>query len=110
MKRLAAASRLPRLPRDYIRIIVRPRDGLHVRKASQIRLAQAVAIAAALAPAETEGDIVSPNVTQNILVISTPVTKIANAHSGIQQVRIREGSYKVAAYIAAHNNTCKGVI
>ncbi|KAH7986886.1 hypothetical protein HPB51_026589 [Rhipicephalus microplus] len=32
MKRLAPASRLPRLPRDHIRIIVRPRDGLDVRK------------------------------------------------------------------------------
>ncbi|KAH9384654.1 hypothetical protein HPB48_026665 [Haemaphysalis longicornis] len=69
MKRLAAASRLPRLPRDHIRIIVRPRDGLDVRKVSQIRLAQAIAMAAALAPAETEGDIVCPNIAQNILVV-----------------------------------------
>lgn len=32
IKRLVAASRLPRLPRDHIRIIVRPRDGLDVKK------------------------------------------------------------------------------
>ncbi|KAH9382760.1 hypothetical protein HPB48_023319 [Haemaphysalis longicornis] len=37
MKRLAAASRLPRLPRDHIRIIVRPKDGLDVRKITSAR-------------------------------------------------------------------------
>ncbi|KAH7964168.1 hypothetical protein HPB51_027594 [Rhipicephalus microplus] len=110
MKRLAAASRLPRLPRDHIRIIVRPRDGLDVRKVSQIRLAQAIAMAAALALAETEGDIVCPNITQNILVVSTPEKKNANAYAAIQQIRISEGMYHVAAYVAAPDNTCKGVI
>ncbi|KAH8035509.1 hypothetical protein HPB51_005791 [Rhipicephalus microplus] len=96
MKRLAAASRLPRPPRDHIRIIVRPRDGLDVRKVSQIRLAQAIAMAAALAPAETEGDIVCPNIAQNILVVSTPEQKNANAYAAIQQIRISEGMYHVA--------------
>ncbi|KAH9359475.1 hypothetical protein HPB48_022298 [Haemaphysalis longicornis] len=110
MKRLAATSRLPWLPRDHIRIIVRPRDGPDVRKVGKIRLAEALAMAEALAPAETEGDIVCPNVAQNIVVISTPATKIANAYAGIQQIRISEGSYKVAAYIAAPHNTSKGVI
>ncbi|KAH8019438.1 hypothetical protein HPB51_019411 [Rhipicephalus microplus] len=47
MKHLAAASRLPWLPRDHIRLIVRPRDGLDVKEVSQIRLAQAIAMAAA---------------------------------------------------------------
>ncbi|KAH9382799.1 hypothetical protein HPB48_023361 [Haemaphysalis longicornis] len=100
MKRLATASRLPPLPRDHIRIIVKPRDGLDARKVSQVRLAQALAMAAALAPAETEGDIICPNVYQNILVIFTPATKNASAYAWIQQIRISEGSYKVAAYIA----------
>ncbi|KAH9384756.1 hypothetical protein HPB48_026768 [Haemaphysalis longicornis] len=110
MKRLAAASRLPRLPRDHIRIIVRPKNRFDVRKISQIRLAQALAMTAALAPAEIKGYIIFPNVAENILVISTPATKNANAYAGIQQIRKREGSYKVAAYIAAPDNTSKGVI
>lgn len=110
LQRLAASSRLPRLPREHIRIIVRPRDGLNVKKVSQIRLAQALAMAAALAPTETEGDIVCPNFTQNVLVVSTPEKKNASAYAGIQQIRISEGLYKVAAYIAAPDNTCKGII
>ncbi|KAH9372875.1 hypothetical protein HPB48_012750 [Haemaphysalis longicornis] len=84
MKRLAAASRLPRLPREHIRIIVRPRDGLDVRK--------------------TEGDIVCPNVAQNIVVISTRATKNANAYAGIQQIRISEGSYKLQTMIINQRN------
>ncbi|KAH9374355.1 hypothetical protein HPB48_013415 [Haemaphysalis longicornis] len=36
-KRLAAASRLPSLPRHHIHIIARPRDGVDIKKVSQIR-------------------------------------------------------------------------
>ncbi|KAH7951062.1 hypothetical protein HPB52_004611 [Rhipicephalus sanguineus] len=36
-KRLAAASRLPRLLREHFRIIVRPRGGMDIRKISQIK-------------------------------------------------------------------------
>ncbi|KAH9367672.1 hypothetical protein HPB48_020650 [Haemaphysalis longicornis] len=60
-KRLAAASRLPRLPRDHIRSI-------------------------------TEGDIVYPNIARNILVVSTPKKRNAQASAGIQQIRLGEGS------------------
>ncbi|KAL1483762.1 hypothetical protein MTO96_050195 [Rhipicephalus appendiculatus] len=48
-QRIVATSRLPQLPRDTYRIIVRPRDGLNVTKVSQIRFEQALAMAAALA-------------------------------------------------------------
>ncbi|KAH9365999.1 hypothetical protein HPB48_010599 [Haemaphysalis longicornis] len=47
-KHLAAASRLPRLPMDHIRIIARPRDDLDIKKSVKIRLAQALAMAVAL--------------------------------------------------------------
>ncbi|KAL1416765.1 hypothetical protein MTO96_027541 [Rhipicephalus appendiculatus] len=41
---IVATSRLPQLPRDTYRIIVRPRDGLNVPKVSQIRFEQALPI------------------------------------------------------------------
>lgn len=94
-KRLAAALRLPRLPRD----------GLDIKKVGQIWLAQAMAMAAALAPGEAEGDIVCLNVAQNVLVVSTPKKRNALANAGIQQIRLGEGSYTVTAYIAAPDNT-----
>ncbi|KAH8009660.1 hypothetical protein HPB51_018957 [Rhipicephalus microplus] len=37
-QRIVATSRLPQLPRDTYRINVRPRDGLNVTKAQQVRL------------------------------------------------------------------------
>ncbi|KAH7955543.1 hypothetical protein HPB52_001239 [Rhipicephalus sanguineus] len=44
-------------------------------------------MAAAFAPPETEEDIVSPNIVQNILVVSTPEKKNATAYAAIQQIR-----------------------
>ncbi|KAH7955523.1 hypothetical protein HPB52_001197 [Rhipicephalus sanguineus] len=110
MKQLVKASRLPKMPRDHIRIIVRPRGGLDVKKVCTIRLAQAMAMAAALAPDEVGEDIVCPNAAQNILVVSTPMRKNACAYAAIQQIHLKEGVYDVAAYLAASDNTCKGVV
>lgn len=47
MKQLLNASRLPKMPQDHTRINVRARGGLDV-KVCMIRLAQALAMAAAL--------------------------------------------------------------
>lgn len=110
LKKLAAASRLPNLPRDHIRVIVRPRGGLDVKKISTIRVAQALAMAAALSPDEVGEDIVCPNNVQNIYVVSTPEERNARAYAIVQQIRLREGVFEVAAYMAASDNTCKGVV
>ncbi|KAL1446044.1 hypothetical protein MTO96_028931 [Rhipicephalus appendiculatus] len=67
-KRIIAASRLPPLPRENYRIIVRPRGGLNVKNVSQIKVAHALASAAQLVPAEITNDIVCSNVMQNIFV------------------------------------------
>lgn len=109
-KRLAAASRLPRLPREHFRIIVRPRGGLNVRTISQIKVTQALAMAAQLAPAETEGDIVCPNVVQNIYVVSTPTEKNARAYANVQVLLVGSARYEVNSYLAAPDNTCKGIV
>lgn len=110
IRRVTAASRLPRLPRDTFRIIVRPRDGLNVNKISKIRFEQALAMAAALAPAEIEEDTMCPNGVQNIFVVCTPHEKNADAYARVQQIRLGEGTFGVAAYLAPPENTCKGVI
>ncbi|KAH7934554.1 hypothetical protein HPB51_029080 [Rhipicephalus microplus] len=76
-QRIIATSRISQLPRDTYRIIVRPRDGLNMTKVSQIRFEQALAMAAALAPAEIEEDTICRNCTQNIYVVCTPHEKKA---------------------------------
>ncbi|KAH7952391.1 hypothetical protein HPB52_022191 [Rhipicephalus sanguineus] len=79
---------LPPLPRENYRIIVRPRRGLNVKNVSQIKVAHALASAAQLAPAEIANDIVCSNVMQ----------KVGGAN------------YEVGSYLAAPDNTCKGVV
>lgn len=83
MKKITAASRLPTLPKDQIKIIVRPKGGLNISKADIIRLAQALAMAAALTEQQTGEDTVCPNKVQNIFVISTPHDHNARAYSRI---------------------------
>ncbi|KAL1468287.1 hypothetical protein MTO96_041586 [Rhipicephalus appendiculatus] len=98
------------MPRDHMPIIVRTRGGLDVKKVCTIRLAQAMAMAAALVPDEVGEDIVCNNAAENILVVSTPMRKNACAYAAVQQIHLKEGKYDVAAYLAASNNTCKGVV
>ncbi|KAH7957379.1 hypothetical protein HPB52_018295 [Rhipicephalus sanguineus] len=45
-KRLANASRLPRLPREHFRVIVRLQGGLNVKNTSNLRITQALTTAA----------------------------------------------------------------
>lgn len=110
LKRIVDASRLPRLPREHFKIIVRPRGGLDVKKSNLIHLARALAMAAALAPEQSRDDTVCPNGIQNILVISTPHEANARAYARIQRIHTKEGPFDVAAYVAASDDTCKGVV
>ncbi|KAL1487377.1 hypothetical protein MTO96_008001 [Rhipicephalus appendiculatus] len=98
VRRLAAASRLLRSPRSHIRVIVRPKRGLDLKKVSLIRLAQALATAAKLSPEKTKEDIVCPNITQNILVVSTPESKNAGAYAALCLIRLGSTEYQVSAY------------
>ncbi|KAH7947622.1 hypothetical protein HPB52_014613 [Rhipicephalus sanguineus] len=110
MKQITAASRLPTLPKDQIKIIVRPKGSLNVSKADIIHLAQALAMAAALTEQQTGEDTVCPNKVQNILVIATPHDHNARAYSRIRKLHTKLGAFEVSAYIAAPDGTCKGVI
>ncbi|KAH9380828.1 hypothetical protein HPB48_000480 [Haemaphysalis longicornis] len=71
---------------------------------------QAFVRTAGIAPEAAKADIICPNVVQNILVIATPSEGNAEAHSKLQHIHIESKSYAVAAYIAAPDNTSKGVL
>ncbi|KAH8032920.1 hypothetical protein HPB51_003797 [Rhipicephalus microplus] len=109
-KRLIAAWRLPRLPREHYRVIVRPGGGMNVKNVSQIKVAHALTLAAQLSPAEIADDIVCPNPTQNIFVVSTLAEKNARAYSKVEAITVRKASYEVSSYLAGPDNTCKGVL
>ncbi|CAN7994182.1 unnamed protein product, partial [Ixodes hexagonus] len=109
-KRLVAASRMPRLPREHFRVIVRPRGGLSVKNVSQIKIAQALVTAAGLSFTEAADDIICPNAMQNILVVSTPSEHNAKKYAGVDAISIGSANYEISSYLAAPDNTCKGII
>lgn len=110
LRKVAAASRLPRLPKSHFRVVVRPGGGLDVRKCSQIKVTQAILMAARLPPVAAEEDIVCANAMQNIFVISTPSESNANAYSKVQEIILTDKRHPIAAYITPPGNTCRGVV
>ncbi|KAL1468700.1 hypothetical protein MTO96_041305 [Rhipicephalus appendiculatus] len=108
IKKLIAASRLPGLPKDYYRVVVRPKGGLDVRKVSRIKVTQALVMAACLGPPQAEEDIVCANDIQNIFVISTPHARNAEAYAKVKQVRVGETLHEVSTYVTPPGDTCRG--
>ncbi|KAH7946001.1 hypothetical protein HPB49_018829 [Dermacentor silvarum] len=109
-KRVIASSRMPDLPEDHRRIVIRPRDGLDLRKAGHCKVAEAIMAAAKITYDAAGEDVVCPNVTQNIVVVSTPLEKHAQHYVCIKQIKVGEKVYNVNAYYSAGDGYCKGVI
>ncbi|KAH7976408.1 hypothetical protein HPB52_013150 [Rhipicephalus sanguineus] len=63
--------RLPRLPTDQIKVIMRPRGGMNEARVDHVVLARAITMVAALTEQQAEEDTMCPNKMQNILIIST---------------------------------------
>ncbi|KAH8026639.1 hypothetical protein HPB51_023149 [Rhipicephalus microplus] len=80
VSKVLRASKMPRLPRDDIKVIVRPRDGLNVRSTCGASLDEAIRNGAGVG--DDEMITICPDPMQNILVIRTPeestATKIAS--------------------------------
>ncbi|KAM7284711.1 uncharacterized protein ISCGN_001805 [Ixodes scapularis] len=47
---------------------------------------------------------------QNILVVSTPSEHNAKTYAGVEAISIGPAIYEVSSYLAAPDNTCKGII
>ncbi|KAH7940410.1 hypothetical protein HPB49_000055 [Dermacentor silvarum] len=71
-RRIVKASRMPELPEEHRKIIVRPRGGRNLIKVSTTALGEEMVEAARLTEDQAKGDIVSPNFTQNTVLVSTP--------------------------------------
>ncbi|KAH8036282.1 hypothetical protein HPB51_022686 [Rhipicephalus microplus] len=107
---VAAASRLPAMPRSHNRVIVRPGGGLNVQACSPHRILAALTVAAQLAPSVTEEDIICPNSMQNIFVVSTPSATNAAAYSQVTDIILTDQRHSVTAYLSPAGITSRGVI
>ncbi|KAH8042816.1 hypothetical protein HPB51_025868 [Rhipicephalus microplus] len=101
------ASKMPRLPRDDIKVIVRPRDGLNIRSTCGASLHEAIRNGAGLG--DDEIITICPNPTQNILLISTPKESTATKIAKMKVLTINGKRYETNAYVSAPENMTKGI-
>ncbi|KAH7959430.1 hypothetical protein HPB49_011127 [Dermacentor silvarum] len=108
--RIGKASRMPQLPEEHSKIIIRPRGGLNLNKVSTTAIGAAVIEASGLTVEQAREDVVCPNFTQTIVVVSTPKPEHAAKYVRIKSFKIVEAEYEVNAYETAPHAACKGVI
>ncbi|KAL1424572.1 hypothetical protein MTO96_020040 [Rhipicephalus appendiculatus] len=104
------AGRMPPLPKDEIKIILRPKGGLHISKVGSATVTAAIFDATKITPAESQEDTICPNAQQNIIVISTPHPHNADRYVRLKSIHVNGITHEVNAYEAAPDNTTKGVI
>ncbi|KAL1487002.1 hypothetical protein MTO96_031127 [Rhipicephalus appendiculatus] len=90
VRQITRASRMPDLPTDDYKVVVRPRGGFNV--------------------ADYKTDRICLNFKQNIVVHSTPSEDRAKRYGAISKLRIGEREFEASAYRAAPENTSKGPV
>ncbi|KAH7984711.1 hypothetical protein HPB52_023576 [Rhipicephalus sanguineus] len=108
VSKVLRASKMPRLPTDDLKIIVRPRDGLNIRSTCGVSLDEAIRRAAGVS--DDEMITICPNPTQNILAVSTPEEKTATKIAKIKVLTINGKRYETNAYVSAPEQMVKGII
>ncbi|KAL1478599.1 hypothetical protein MTO96_034970 [Rhipicephalus appendiculatus] len=109
-KKVIAASRMPELPSTHRNIIVRPRDGLDLRKTSCSGISTAIFTAAGITAIQASTDLVCPNVVQNIVVVCTENEDNTGKILALKSIRVNGKEHEVAVYAAAEGSYVKGVI
>ncbi|KAH7945010.1 hypothetical protein HPB49_004747 [Dermacentor silvarum] len=82
------APRLPELPKDDIKIILRPKEGLNVSKTSHLSLRDSILNAAGIHFNDAIIDTLRTNNFKNIIMISTPDMARARRYNGIKAIVI----------------------
>lgn len=90
VRKIIKASRLPNLPTEDYRVIVRPHDGLNVSEYRMDHIYCCLRNAAGVGRETAEEDSMCINNTQNILVISTPSEERARRYGAVTRLRIGE--------------------
>ncbi|XP_075559996.1 uncharacterized protein LOC142591568 [Dermacentor variabilis] len=104
------AARMPAMPLEETKIVVRPRGGLDIVKTGTTTVAAAILAAAKITSEESAADTICPNTQQNIMVVSTPNEDNAARYAKIQEISIQGKPYEVSAYRTAPHDTVKGII
>ncbi|KAH9383666.1 hypothetical protein HPB48_025418 [Haemaphysalis longicornis] len=108
--KLLKGARMPDLPREDTKIIVRPRGGLRVSDVTRVELSRALTAAAQIPAIESRKDVVCLNAQQNIMVVSTSKRENADRYAAVERIDVRGTTHEVSTYEAAPHGTVKGVI
>ncbi|KAL1442865.1 hypothetical protein MTO96_046219 [Rhipicephalus appendiculatus] len=85
IRQITKASRVPRLPPEDYKVIVRPRGGLSVSEHRQARIYCCLRNAAGVGRDAAEEDSICINYRQNIVVMSTPSEERARRYGAIRR-------------------------
>ncbi|KAH7974118.1 hypothetical protein HPB49_010206 [Dermacentor silvarum] len=108
--KILRGSKMPTLPKDEMKIVVRPRGGLSITKAGPTVVAEAIWAATGISTTEREWDTMYPNPMRNVMVISTSSHEHALCYTAVENITVAGQQHQVSAYVAAPHATCKGVI
>ncbi|KAK8784105.1 hypothetical protein V5799_009525 [Amblyomma americanum] len=101
---------MSRLPKEEIKIVVRPKGGLDIVKVGAPTVTAAIFAASDITGDESAEDTVCPNSYQNTVVVSTPKRANTDRYAKLRQIHIQGKPQEVNAYKTAPDNTTKGVI
>ncbi|KAH7971364.1 hypothetical protein HPB49_022685 [Dermacentor silvarum] len=95
--RIVKASRMPPMPEEHIKIVIRPRGGLNFEIVSPPTVGRAIVEAAGLSTEQTKEHVICPNFMQNILVASTPERSNAERHVRLRSIRVADKDFEERA-------------
>ncbi|KAH9378817.1 hypothetical protein HPB48_016467 [Haemaphysalis longicornis] len=102
--------RPPQLPREHLKIIIRPRNGLDVTEAGMAELRNAILQAAVLQTNKAREDIMRTNPERHIVVVSTPSLLRAEICNANDSLSLHDREYPATSYAACPEGTSKRVI
>ncbi|KAH7948836.1 hypothetical protein HPB49_002700 [Dermacentor silvarum] len=106
--KIIRGGRMPPLPKEDAKIIVRSMGGLNINKVGPIVVAEAIWNAVGIDPAKRDSDTMWPNFQENIMVVSTPCRENATRYVRVECIAVGGQQHEVNAYEAAPLSTCKG--
>ncbi|KAH9381920.1 hypothetical protein HPB48_017300 [Haemaphysalis longicornis] len=86
------------------------KDGMDVKKMSLYAVMRALTTALGITEEACKQDLLCPNPMQNVYVLTTPAVKNSEAYAKANQIIFGTKQHAIAAYVAAPENTCRGVV
>lgn len=108
--------KLPPLPKDDFKVIIRPRDSLDLNHWTAVQVGTSIR---SRLEADTSNSFDKANLRhnklridpkQNIIIYSTPDVNLANKLTKLQTLHLGETDYAVTAYTAAPDESVKGIV